>query len=426
MKYDIFLSYRRGGGQYISTNIYTILTNKYNRKVYFDVSDYNMGNFMERIEFAVKNSSVFVIIITENSIERMIGNVNDVSRRELEYALKYGLKIFPINTLGETLYSNIYNLPELPECIETLKMMNTKDYVHELQDSLLENLNNEIRNQKKNELYDFYSKAKELASNNINSIYGKVERNKFLTEDNTYFNGTTFDKKPIGYCEIYRNEALITGNIGVGLDLIEDVVMYKETEAFASGELLRMFKKYGKWTVCFDGFKITCNYYNDEPSGYGNILFSNGCSIDGYISGDRIISGTLKFPENDAVYEGTFTSKYSNDDFLTNFNLTGKKYDYSRNIVYSGDFENGCFYKGFIEVKEKNIIIKTTIRKYPGDSKIYDIETGCLIFEGEIDMDTFEPIRGDKFVNGEKIKIGENKDIVNNMNKIFSNAFQDM
>lgn len=112
-KYDVFISYRRNPDQDVANSILWALKSKgYN--VFFDHNSIVDGKFLNIITDAIKSSSVFLLLISDRSLERC-SDPNDIMRLEIETALKYSKKIIPV-----VKEPNLPKFPELPESIKEL------------------------------------------------------------------------------------------------------------------------------------------------------------------------------------------------------------------------------------------------------------------------------------------------------------------
>ena len=112
-KYDVFISYRRNPDQDVANSILWALKSKgYN--VFFDHNSIVDGKFLNIITDAIKSSSVFLLLISDRSLERC-SDPNDIMRLEIETALKHGKKIIPV-----VKEPNLPKFPELPDSIKEL------------------------------------------------------------------------------------------------------------------------------------------------------------------------------------------------------------------------------------------------------------------------------------------------------------------
>lgn len=97
-KYDIFISYRRiGGAQYART--LQLMLEKKGYKVFLDYDELKDEEFSPQIEAAIRNSTIYMIVLTKDSMARC-ANEGDWVRREIEIALDNGNKIIPVNPDG--------------------------------------------------------------------------------------------------------------------------------------------------------------------------------------------------------------------------------------------------------------------------------------------------------------------------------------
>lgn len=94
-QYDIFISYRREGGRDCARLIQQTLE-KHGYNVFYDFDAIHDGVFNTQIYEAIEQSKIFILVLTEHSMDRCI-NENDWVRREIEYAIKQNKSIVPIN-----------------------------------------------------------------------------------------------------------------------------------------------------------------------------------------------------------------------------------------------------------------------------------------------------------------------------------------
>lgn len=97
-KYDIFISYRRDGGAQYARTLQLMLEKK-GYKIFLDYDELKDGKFSPQIEAAIRNSAIYMIVLTKDSMARCV-NEGDWVRREIEIALDNGNKIIPINPDG--------------------------------------------------------------------------------------------------------------------------------------------------------------------------------------------------------------------------------------------------------------------------------------------------------------------------------------
>lgn len=96
--YDIFISYRRtGGAQYART--LQLMLEKKGYRVFLDYEELVDGQFSPKIKAAIHNSSIYMILLTEGSLNRCV-NDKDWVRMEMEMALNEKKKIIPIDPDG--------------------------------------------------------------------------------------------------------------------------------------------------------------------------------------------------------------------------------------------------------------------------------------------------------------------------------------
>ena len=114
-KYDVFISYRRDGGEATAKMIYDKL-HDFGYQVFFDVESLRSGLFNLKLYSVIDECTDIVVVLSPGALDRC-ENENDWLRREIEYALEKEKNIIPIMLRG-------FNFPEkLPKSIEPLPYM---------------------------------------------------------------------------------------------------------------------------------------------------------------------------------------------------------------------------------------------------------------------------------------------------------------
>ena len=90
-KTDIFISYRRQGGEFLGRILYNeLIKNGYS--VFYDVEAMNSGKFNEQILKRIDECSDFLLLLTQDCLNRCV-NKDDWVRKEIECALKLNKKL---------------------------------------------------------------------------------------------------------------------------------------------------------------------------------------------------------------------------------------------------------------------------------------------------------------------------------------------
>lgn len=116
MKYDVFISYRRDGGDTLSQLIYDRLTHR-GYRVFLDIESLNAGKFNEKLLEVIEECKDMIIVLPQNGLDRC-HNEGDWLYRELEHGIKHGKNIVPVLMKG-------FEWPEnIPEAIAEIKNYN--------------------------------------------------------------------------------------------------------------------------------------------------------------------------------------------------------------------------------------------------------------------------------------------------------------
>ena len=97
-KYDVFLSYRRDGGETMAILLRDRLTAK-GYRVFLDVESLNSGSFNEKLLQVIENCTDFIVVLSPGCLQRC-ENEGDWVRIEIAHALKYRKNIVPVMLRG--------------------------------------------------------------------------------------------------------------------------------------------------------------------------------------------------------------------------------------------------------------------------------------------------------------------------------------
>lgn len=131
-KCDIFISYRRDGGDMSAMHVYEALKDR-GYDVFYDIEMLRSGKFNEALLSSIQSCKDFVLILSPHALDRC-NNENDWVRREIAEALKAKKNIVPVIMRG-------FSFPEkLPDDIDEVRYRNgltsTTEYFSESIDRL--------------------------------------------------------------------------------------------------------------------------------------------------------------------------------------------------------------------------------------------------------------------------------------------------
>lgn len=116
MQHDIFISYRRDGGDMMAHILYERLTHM-GYSVFQDIESLRSGKFNDAIYEKIEQCKDFVLVLPPSSLDRCLDE-NDWVRKEIECAMKHRKNIIPVMLRG-------FEWPEkLPESLNDLKLFN--------------------------------------------------------------------------------------------------------------------------------------------------------------------------------------------------------------------------------------------------------------------------------------------------------------
>jgi len=115
-KYDIFLSYRREGGETMAMLMRDRLTAK-GYRVFLDIEGLNSGSFNAKLLSVIESCTDILVICSKGSLDRC-SNDGDWVRKEVAHAFKHGKNVIPVMLRG-------FEWPSvLPEDISELMTQN--------------------------------------------------------------------------------------------------------------------------------------------------------------------------------------------------------------------------------------------------------------------------------------------------------------
>lgn len=116
MQQDIFISYRRDGGDMVSHILYERLT-QMGYTVFLDIESLRSGKFNEAIYEKIEQCKDFLLVLPAGSLDRC-KDEDDWVRREIECAMRYHKNIIPVMLRG-------FEWPDdLPESLKDLRLFN--------------------------------------------------------------------------------------------------------------------------------------------------------------------------------------------------------------------------------------------------------------------------------------------------------------
>ena len=115
-RYDVFISYRREGGEETAKHLRDTLTER-GYRVFLDVESLRSGPFNEALYQVIDHSKDFLLILPPDALDRCV-NEGDWVRKEIEHAKAANKNIIPIMLKG-------FSFPEdLPESIDFIRYQN--------------------------------------------------------------------------------------------------------------------------------------------------------------------------------------------------------------------------------------------------------------------------------------------------------------
>lgn len=131
-KYDVFISYRRDGGESTAKMLHDKLENL-GYSVFFDVESLRSGNFNTMLYSVIDECKDFLLVLSPGALDRC-KNEDDWVRLEIEHALEQKLNIIPIMLRG-------FSFPkELPPSIDEIRYKNGIESNYQFFDAFIDKL----------------------------------------------------------------------------------------------------------------------------------------------------------------------------------------------------------------------------------------------------------------------------------------------
>ena len=194
--YDIFISYRRDGGETLAC----LLTDRLKQlgfTVFYDVESLRSGLFNIKLYEVIENCRDVIIVLPEHALDRCT-NEDDWVRREISHAIKYKKNIFPVMMRN-------FNWPDdLPDEMNSLPNYNgvvaNMEYFEATFDKLLKLLSSSVdRSFVNKEYYLVYNtfspfmKRKRITSKIVVddaahvTLYSNIKNGDISTSDYQYY-----------------------------------------------------------------------------------------------------------------------------------------------------------------------------------------------------------------------------------------------
>ncbi|MBO4982674.1 MAG: TIR domain-containing protein [Clostridia bacterium] len=204
LTFDVFISYRRDGGEVLGRLMFELLKNDYN--VFFDHETLSSGRFDTKLLDIIEASRDVLVILSPGCFDRC-GNEGDWFMSEISCALKHNKNIILLMT-DKFVMPTKKELEALPSEIDTLIKYNGYAVNIAYIDSIISKLNNEMKAPKKekecyiNSISTWKSVSEHLAKPDFvsslpNEIKSSILRNaitSFLDEYNAKIFTSILDK----------------------------------------------------------------------------------------------------------------------------------------------------------------------------------------------------------------------------------------
>ena len=107
-QFDIFISYRRDGGEIMARLLYFMLTNR-GYTVFYDREAMEAGRFDKNIQRAIEGCTDFILILSPNIFKKKSSDEVDHVVEEIKFARRNNKNILPLFMQG-------FDYKEMKEC----------------------------------------------------------------------------------------------------------------------------------------------------------------------------------------------------------------------------------------------------------------------------------------------------------------------
>jgi hypothetical protein len=118
MKYDVFISYRRKTG-FLMAQVLKELFKEKGINCFLDLENERSGQFDENLFVAIKDSSNFILVLTNGSLDRCVNEADWVRKEYLE-AIRLNKNIIPVRYPDFVFPQEKEIVENLPDCIKRL------------------------------------------------------------------------------------------------------------------------------------------------------------------------------------------------------------------------------------------------------------------------------------------------------------------
>lgn len=133
MRYQIFISYRREGGEHLAALLKDRLS-RMGYKVFYDVESLRSGDFNEALLAVIEECDDMLVVLPPGGLDRCITDEKDWVRREIVHALECKKNVIPVKLRN-------FEFPEeLPEKLKPLSDMNGVSADMEYFDAVLQRI----------------------------------------------------------------------------------------------------------------------------------------------------------------------------------------------------------------------------------------------------------------------------------------------
>lgn len=133
--FDGFISYRRKNASELASLIKVQLENIFNKRIYLDVKEDQVGKFDEKLLTIIEQTPNFILVLSENSLDRCVDK-SDWLKREIMHAIATNRNIIPVYMDGFRFPAqDVWTL--LPDKMKNLELLQAVLYNHINQDAAI-------------------------------------------------------------------------------------------------------------------------------------------------------------------------------------------------------------------------------------------------------------------------------------------------
>lgn len=141
--YDAFISYRRESGSILASLIKNQLENIFDKQIFLDVKELQVGRFDEKLLKAIEETPHFILILSPGCLDRCV-NRGDWLKQEIMHAIKTNRNFIPVIT-DDFKYPDEYKWKLFPNEMRIIQSYHAMSYNHNFQEESIKRISDCMR-----------------------------------------------------------------------------------------------------------------------------------------------------------------------------------------------------------------------------------------------------------------------------------------